>query len=72
MEKVKVLKVKVLKEFRDKNNFSKVYSVGTVNEFEAERAKNIVSRGLGEFAEDEEVKRPSEDEEVKRPRRSQN
>jgi hypothetical protein len=58
MEKVKVLKVKVLKEFRDKNNFSKVYSVGTVNEFEAERAKNIVSRGLGEYAENEEGKRP--------------
>ena len=46
--------IKVLKEFHDKDNFSKVYSVGKVYQFEAERAENIVARGLGEYVKNDE------------------
>lgn len=41
------MKVKVIKEFHDKDNFAKVYKVNEVYEFENNRAKDIISRGLG-------------------------
>lgn len=41
-------KVKVIKEFRDKDRFSVVYPVGETFEFEAERAQALVKRGLVE------------------------
>ena len=41
-------KVKVIKEFRDKDRFSVVYTVGETFEFEAERAQALVKRGLVE------------------------
>ena len=42
------MKIKVIREFRDKDDFNKVYSAGSEYEFEASRAANIISRGLGE------------------------
>lgn len=42
------MKVKVVREFRDKFNFNKVYKVGNFYEFDNERAKDIIARGLGE------------------------
>lgn len=40
------MKVEILKEFRDKNNFSKTYSVGKTYDFEDNRAKELIQRGL--------------------------
>ena len=42
------MKVKVLREFYDKNDLRHKYSVGEIVEFETERAKDIIERGLGE------------------------
>lgn len=41
-----MMKVKVIKEFHDKDRFSKVYPVGTVCDFDDERAKTLISLGL--------------------------
>lgn len=41
--------IKVLRKFRDINNFSHIYGVGEVVAFDDERAANIVARGLGEY-----------------------
>lgn len=47
-EKVKVTVVKV---FRDKFNKSVLYNQGQELEFEPERAKDVVERGLAEYQE---------------------
>ncbi len=41
--------VRVLSQFRDKDNFSKIYEVGAVYSFEDSRADSIVKKGLGEY-----------------------
>lgn len=41
-------KVRIIKEFRDRDRFSKVYPVGEVFEFESARAKSLLERGLVE------------------------
>lgn len=40
--------VRIKQEFHDKDNFGKVYSVGSICEFEKGRAKELISRGLAE------------------------
>lgn len=47
------MKVKVLQEFRDKNNFSILYKVGQVQYFDDERAESLIKRGLAEEIKDE-------------------
>lgn len=51
------MKVVVLQEFRDKDKFSKVYPVGTVCEFDDERANRLIGFGIVEPEQ-----KPSEDE----------
>ena len=55
------MKVKVKELFRDINRFSKMYYPGEVVDFDPERAKDIVAKGLGEF--------PEKPEQVKKPRK---
>lgn len=43
-----MITVKVKQEFHDKDNFSKVYQVGSIHSFDDERAKNLVALGLAE------------------------
>lgn len=40
--------VRIKQEFRDKDNFGKVYSVGSICEFNKGRAKELINRGLAE------------------------
>lgn len=47
------MKVKVLQEFRDKNNFSILYKVGQIQYFDDERAESLIKRGLAEEIKDE-------------------
>lgn len=44
-----MITVKIKQEFHDKDNFSKIYSVGSVCSFEDERAHDLVSRDLAEI-----------------------
>ena len=48
---VKTVAVKVTEDFLDKFDTSVRYEVGTVLEFDEERAKDVVNRGLAEFVE---------------------
>ena len=50
---VKTVAVKVTEGFLDKFDTSVRYEVGTVLEFDEERAKDVVNRGLAEFVEPE-------------------
>lgn len=50
---VKTVAVKVTEDFLDKFDTSVRYEVGTVLEFDEERAKDVVNRGLAEFVEPE-------------------
>lgn len=52
-EKTEIQKVKitVAKTFRDKHNKSVLYTPGQELEFEPERAKDVVERGLAEYLE---------------------
>jgi membrane protein involved in colicin uptake len=43
--------VTVVRSFRDKNDHKTWYSVGSVQEFEASRAQDIVTRGFAKFSE---------------------
>lgn len=45
------MELKIKKTFRDKDNFSKVYNIGDVVDFEKNRAEYIISLGLAEKAE---------------------
>ena len=47
----KTVAVKVTEDFLDKFDTSVRYEVGTVLEFDEERAKDVVNRGLAEFVE---------------------
>lgn len=40
--------VKILREFYDKDNITRLFKIGEVVEFADARAKNIIKRGLGE------------------------
>lgn len=40
--------VRIKQEFHDKDNFGKVYSVGSICEFDKGRAKELINRGLVE------------------------
>lgn len=42
------MKVKIIKEFRDRDDFSRVYSVGEEVSFSDNRAAVIIARGLAE------------------------
>lgn len=48
---IKTVAVKVTEDFLDKFDTSVRYEVGTVLEFDEERAKDVVNRGLAEFVE---------------------
>lgn len=48
------MKVTVLQEFRDKDDFSKVYKPGSIVTFSAVRAKELGKRKLVEFLESSE------------------
>lgn len=43
--------VKILNEFRDKDDFSKLYEKGSTVEFETDRAKTLIELGLVEDVE---------------------
>jgi hypothetical protein len=45
------MELKIKKIFRDKDNFSKVYNIGDVVDFEKNRAEYIISLGLAEKVE---------------------
>lgn len=42
------MKLKIIKEFHDIEDFSHVFQIGDVVEFKDDRAKEIISLGLGE------------------------
>lgn len=46
----KKVAIKVAQDFLDKFNTSIRYEAGTVLEFDAERAADVVSRGLAEYS----------------------
>ena len=48
--KAELVKVSVLKRFRDKNDHKTWYEVDEVLEFEALRAQDVVDRGLAKFS----------------------
>lgn len=50
-KKDELVKVKVLKPFRDKFDHKTRYETGTEVEFDSERAQDVVSRGLAELSE---------------------
>lgn len=50
-DKKETVKIKVLKPFRDKLDNKIRYSAGQELEFEAERAEDVISRGLTEAVE---------------------
>ena len=52
-----MMTVRVLKEFRDKDNFARIYSVGEVLPFDKARSKDLISRGLVEAYKAEEKPR---------------
>lgn len=50
-KEMELVKIKVLKPFRDKNDKAVRYEVGTELEFEKERAEDVVSRELADYVE---------------------
>lgn len=50
------MKLTIIKEFHDIEDFSHVFQVGDVVEFNNDRAKEIISLGLGEELHQEERK----------------
>ena len=55
------MKVTVLTDFRDKNNYSVVYKAGEVYDFDDARANTLIVRGLAQKAE-KERKKPIKDD----------
>lgn len=53
------MRVRVLKEFRDKDDFSRVYKEGSVASFDEQRAKYLASLGLVESTKENESIRPA-------------
>ena len=52
------MKVKVIRQFLDKFNLARTFNPGEVVDFEEKRAKDIISRGLGEPFEEKEKREP--------------
>ena len=50
MAEKKTVAVKAVMKFRDKEDLTVVHEAGEVLEFEAERAQDVVERGLAEYA----------------------
>ena len=50
------MKVEVLQRFGDIKDFAKKYEVGQIYEFDDDRAKGIIARGLAKEAKAEKVK----------------
>ena len=50
MAEKKTVAVKAVMKFRDKEDLSVVHEAGEVLEFDAERAQDVVERGLAEYA----------------------
>ena len=50
MAEKKTVTVKAVTRFRDKEDLTVVHEAGEVLEFEAERAQDVVERGLAEYA----------------------
>lgn len=50
MAEKKTVTVKAVKKFRDKEDLTVVHEAGEVLEFDAERAQDVVERGLAEYA----------------------
>ena len=59
------MKVKVLRTFCDKYNLARVFTPGEVVDFEQERAKDIVSRGLAKYFKEEVKPEPKKEEPAK-------
>ena len=59
------MKIRVISEFYDKYHTSVLFKVGAVVDFEDERAKDIISKRLGEPYVDEKAEKPAETAEVK-------
>ncbi len=53
------MRVRVLKEFRDKDDFSRVYKEGSIASFDEDRVKYLVSLGLVESTKESETIRPT-------------
>lgn len=64
------MRMTVLKQFHDKDNFSIIYQVGQVVEFEKERADRLLQLGLATETESEEEEPKVEVPEVKPARRN--
>lgn len=56
------MKVTVLTDFRDKNNYSIVYKAGEVYDFDDARANALIIRGLAQKVEKERNKKPIKDD----------
>lgn len=52
------MKVKVKQTFRDKDDFSKIYGVGDIVDFEDGRAANIIALGLADRADGGKADKP--------------
>lgn len=52
-KEVKMVSIKVTEDFLDKFDLSVRYEAGKVLEFDEERARDVVGRGLAEYAEPE-------------------
>lgn len=57
-----MVRIRVIRKFRDKFDYSHLYQAGEIAEFEAKRAEDIVSRGLGERVPDGADKSDKSDE----------
>lgn len=51
------MRVRVLKEFREKDDFSRIYKEGTTASFDEDRAKYLASLGLVESTKENESMR---------------
>lgn len=56
------MKVKVLTQFHDKENYAHIFAVGEIADFDEARANSLVARKLAEAVESVEQKAKSEDE----------
>ena len=63
------MKVKVIRPFLDKFNLARTFNPGEVADFEEDRAKDIVERGLGEFIVEKKPEAKSPSAEPKAPRK---
>ena len=59
------MKVRIIQEFRDRVDFTKVYPIGETFTFDAERAANLIARGLAEEVKEVAAVKPKADDAVK-------